>query len=82
MVYVLSLKEIKLGDQTATRDIYEYDADSGEAVAYVGQETYTQQVLTLAGMSGTPASKAAQEWYAFLESYDPDREIQKSVWGN
>ena len=82
VVYVLSLKEIKLGDQTATRDIYEYDPDSGEAVAYVGQETYTQQVLTLAGMSGTPASKAAQEWYAFLESYDPDREIQKSVWGN
>lgn len=82
VVYMLSLKEIKLGDQTATRDIYEYDPNSGEAVSYVGQETYTQQVLTLAGMSGTPASMAAQEWYAFLESYDPNREIQKSVWGN
>ena len=82
VVYMLSLKEIKLGDQTATRDIYEYDPNSGEAVSYVGQETYTQQVLTLAGMSGTPASKAAQEWYAFCEAYDPDKEIQKSVWGN
>ena len=82
VVYVLSMKEIKLGDQIATRDIYEYDPNSGEAVSYMGQETYTQQVLTLAGMSGTPASMAAQEWYAFLESYDPNREIQKSVWGN
>lgn len=82
VVYMLSMKAIKLGDQTATRDIYEYDPNSGEAVAYVGQETYTQQVLTLAGLSGTPASKAAREWYEFLESYDPDRAIQKSVWGN
>ena len=81
VVYVLSMKEIKLGDQTATRDIYEYDPNSGEAVAYVGQETYTQQVLTLAGLDGTAASQAAREWYTFLESYDPDRAIQKSVWG-
>lgn len=81
VVYMLSMQEIKLGDQTATREIYEYDPVSGEAGAYIGQETYTQQVLTLAGMGGTPASKAAQEWYEFLESYDPERKIQKSVWG-
>ena len=82
VVYLLSMKEIKLGDQTATRDLFEYDPNRGEAVTYLGQETYTQQVLTLAGMRGTPAAKAAQEWYAFLESYDPDQEILKSVWKN
>ena len=82
VVYVLNLQGIKLGDQTAVRDIYEYDPHSGEAISYVGQETYTQQVLTLAGLSGTPTSLAAREWYDFLSTYDPDREIQKSVWGN
>ena len=81
VVYVLSMQEIKLGEQTVTRDVFEYDPDSGEAVAYVGQETQTQQVLTLAGLSGTSASQAAREWYEFLESYDPDRAIRKSVWG-
>ena len=80
--YVLNLSGLKLGDQTGTRDVYEYDPSSGEAIAYVGQETYVQQVLTLAGLDGTPASQAAREWYEFCEAYDPDREIQRSVWGN
>ena len=82
IVYVLNLSGLKLGDQTVTHDVYEYDPNTGEAIAYVGQETYTQQVLTLAGLNGTPASQAAREWYAFCESYDPDRKIQRSVWGN
>ena len=81
VVYVLSLSELKLGDQLATRDVYDYDPNSGEAVSYVGQETYTQQALTLAGLDGTPASQAAREWYAFCESYDPDGTIQKAAWG-
>ena len=78
---VMKMQDIKLGEQTATHDVYEYDPNSGEAVSYVGQETYTQQILTLSGLSGTPASKAAREWYEFCESYDLDRTIQKSVWG-
>lgn len=82
VVYVLNLNGIKLGDQSATRDIYEYDPNTGEALTYVGRQSYTQQVLTLAGLNGTAASQAAREWYAFCESYDPDRQIQKSVWGN
>lgn len=81
VVYILSLNGIKLGEQLVTYDVYDYDPNSGEAVAYVGQETQTQQVLTLAGLGGTPASKAAREWYAFFESYDPDRAIQKATWG-
>lgn len=80
-VYLLSLREIKLGDQEVTYDVYDYDPESGEALAYVGQESMTQQVLTLSGLSNTPASKAAREWYAFLETYDPDRTIQREVWG-
>ena len=81
-VYLLSLREIKLGDQEVTYDVYDYDPESGEALAYVGQESMTQQVLTLSGLSNTPASRAAREWYAFLETYDPDLEIKRSIWGN
>lgn len=81
VVYVLSMQGIKLGEQTVTREVFEYDPNSGEAVAYVGKETYTQQVLTLAGLSGSPASQAARDWYEFRESYDPDGAIRKSMWG-
>lgn len=82
VVYLLSLKEIKLGEEQVTYDVYDYDPQTGEAVAFVGTKTETQQVLTLAGLSGTPASQAAQEWFEFKESYDPDRAIQKAMWGN
>lgn len=82
VVYTLSLNGLRLGDQVVTQDVFDYDPDSGEAIAHVGQETQTQQVLTLAGLGGTPASKAAKEWYEFCKSYDPDRAIQKAAWGN
>ena len=80
VIYVLSLQEIKLGDQTVIYDISNFDPETGEF--YEGQESVNQQVLTLAGLSNTPAAKAAREWYEFTDNYDPDLEIKKSVWGN
>ena len=80
VIYVLSLQEIKLGDQTVTYDISNFDPETGEF--YEGQESVHQQVLTLAGLSNTPAAKAAREWYEFTDNYDRDLEIKKSVWGN
>lgn len=80
VVYVLSMREIKLGEQTVTFDIFDYDPKTGEV--HEGQESVQQQILTLAGLSGTPASNAAKEWYEFTETYDPDGEIKKAVWGN
>ena len=82
VIYVLSMKEIKLGEQQVTFDVYHEDPNVGDPFAPIGQETRTQQVLTLAGVGQTPAAQAAREWYAFLENYDPDYEIKKSVWGN
>ena len=80
VVYVLSLNGIKLGDQLVTYDIYDENPNSKDPFAVVGQETYTQQVLTLAGLSGTPAHQAAREWYVFQETYDPDKSIMKEAW--
>ena len=80
VIYVLSLQDIKLGEQDVTYDVFDYDPKTGEV--YEGQESVHQQVLTLAGLSNTPAAKAAREWYEFTETYDPDLEIQGSVWGN
>ena len=82
VVYVLSMQEIKLGDQQVTFDIYNDDPNVGDPFAPIGQETRTQQVLTLAGMGQTPAAQAAREWYEFLTNYDPDNEIRKSIWGS
>lgn len=81
VVYVLSMQELKLGVQQVTIDIYNEDPNIGNPFEPIGQETQTLQVLTLAGMGQTPAAQAAREWYEFLEGYDPDYEIRKSVWG-
>jgi len=82
VVCMLSTRELKLGEQQVPYDVYNYDPNTGEAVSYVGQATQTQQVLTLAGLRGTPASQAAREWYAFQESYDLDGAIRDAAWGS
>lgn len=82
VVYLLSIQGIKLGDRLITYDVLHYDPLTGKDIAPAEIKTETQQILTLAGLSGSPASQAAQEWYVFLESYDPDKAIKKSVWGS
>lgn len=81
VVYMLSMQEIKLGDQQVTFDVYNENPNIGDPFEPVGQRTETQQVLTLAGIGETPAVQAAREWHAFLETYDPEGEIKRSVWG-
>ena len=75
IVYVLSMKEIHIGQQQTYQDVFEYDPDTGEAIAYVGQETVTEEVLTLAGIQGSRNYRAAQEWFTFKQEYDPDHSI-------
>lgn len=81
VVYVLSMQEIKLGENLVAFDIFSDDPNIGDPFEPIGQEMKTQQVLTLAGMGQTSAAQAAREWYEYLESYDPDNAIRKSVWG-
>ena len=75
VVYVLSMKEIHIGQQQTWQDVFEYDPDTGEAIAYIGQESVTEEVLTLAGIQGSRNYRAAQEWFAFKQEYDPDHSI-------
>lgn len=75
VVYMLSMKEINIGEQQTYQDVFEYDPESGQAVAYLGKEAVTEQVLTLAGIKGSPNYLAAQEWFAFKQEYDPDHSI-------
>lgn len=82
VVYVLKMQNLKIGEQDVTYDVFDYDPDSGEAVAYVGKETVTQQVLTLTGLKGSPSYQATQEWFEFKKSYDPNYIIYESLEGN
>lgn len=77
VVYVLSMKDLRLGEKQDTYDAFDYDSQE-----YVGKETVTKQVLTEAGLQGTPAYQAAREWFDFIQDYDPDHAIHDSVWGN
>ena len=62
VVYMLSLKEIKLGEEQSTYDAFSYDPDTGMPIEYLGKETVIEQALSFAGMKDTPTYKAAQEW--------------------
>ena len=44
VVYVLSMKEINIGQKQTYQDVFEYDPDTGSAIAYIGQETVTEEV--------------------------------------
>ena len=74
-VLLLSMKQINIGQQQVTQDVFEYDTESGQAIAYVGQETVTEEVLTLAGIRGSQNYRAAQEWFDFKQAYDPEHSI-------
>lgn len=74
VVYILNMQGLTLGQQQR-----EYDSFSDDGLEYLGKETVTEQVLTLAGLQGTPAWQAAQEWFDFKQAYDPDHSIYYSV---
>ena len=75
VVYILSMKEISIGQQQTFQDVFAYDPESGQAVAWLGQEAVTEDVLTLAGVKGSKNYQAAQEWFAFKLTYDPDHAV-------
>lgn len=72
--YILSIQNLKVGQRQETYDVF---SDNG--LQYLGQETATNDVLTLAGIQGTGAYQAAKEWFDFKQSYDPDRALYREL---
>ena len=69
VVYVLKMQDLKLGEAQVTED--RWDNEQHTLVS----QTLSQQTLTLSGLKGTPSYQAAQEWYEFEQTYDPDHQI-------
>lgn len=74
VVYALGMQDLRIGQRQETS--FKFSEDGQQ---YLGEKTVTQQVLTRAGLQGSPEYKAAQEWFAFLQSYDPDKTIFERV---
>ena len=69
VVYVLRLQDMSIGTETYTQ-LFD---DNGKYLDEPVEKT--RDVLTLFGHSGDNIQKATAEWFAFLETYDPDGEL-------
>lgn len=69
VVYALRLQDMSIGQETYTQT---FD-DSGKYLEEPVEKT--RDILTLFGHSGDQIQKATAEWFAFLETYDPDGEL-------
>lgn len=70
VVYVLKMQDLKIADTKETVPVF---ATDGQSV--VGYEVEDYEVLTLAGLKGSPGYQAAMEWYEFESNYDTDYKI-------
>ena len=77
VVYVLCMQDLKVGQQEVVEFVYEVDPDTKQVVDDLVQKPVTKQVLTLAGLKGTPNYQAAREWFDFKQNYVPQGEILK-----
>ena len=69
VVYVLRMQDMSIGKETYTQtfdDLGKYLEEPVEKTA---------DVLTLYGHSGDNIQKATAEWFAFLETYDPEGKL-------
>ena len=69
VVYMLKMQNLKLGETQVTGE--RWDKEQHTLV----EQTLSQQTLTLSGLKGSPSYQAAQEWYEFEQTYDPDHQI-------
>lgn len=67
VVYVLNLQKLRMGEYHYTEPRY---IDEAGNKVYATEKT--RDVLSLQGLEGSPNFQAAQEWFAFEQSYDPD----------
>lgn len=70
VVYALKIENLKVADDQGDKLVIGQDG-----ISIVGTESVDQQVLTLAGIKGSATYRAALEWFAFKQEYDPEGEI-------
>ena len=74
VVYAIHAADLRIGSREITRDVFDpYHRE------IIGTEPVSQQVLTYAGIQGSPGYQAAKEWFEFLQTYDQDRSIRKKA---
>ena len=69
--YVLRMQNFKVGEETVTEPVL---AEDGMHIT--GFQEVKRQLLTPAGLKGTPGYQAAEEWLAFTQEYGiPEEEV-------
>lgn len=68
VVYALRLQDLSIGKETYTQH---FD-DTGKLIEPTEKE---RDIITLYGHSGDPVQLALTEWFAFLETYDPEGKL-------
>ena len=68
VVYALRLQDMSIGKETY---VQKFD-DEGRAIEPVEKE---RDIITIYGHSGDPIQLALTEWFAFLDTYDPNGEL-------
>lgn len=76
IVYMLKMQNLKLGETQVTEQRWDQEQHT------IVEQTLSRQTLTLSGLKGTPSYQAAQEWYEFEQTYDPDHQIFFSIKDN
>ena len=85
-VYLFHVRDLQIGEHSESipqwgGEVIELPTEEGgnRKVTFVegeyqGTKEVTQQVFSMSGMKGSPEYKAAQEWFQFRQSFDPDHQ--------
>ena len=85
--YLLHVKDLQIGQKTESipqwgGQVVEQPTEEGGnrkvtlvGGEYQGEKEVSMQVFSMSGLQGSPEFKAAQEWFQFVESFDPDYKI-------
>lgn len=73
VVYALRLQDMSIGQETYTQTFDDQGKYLDEPVEK------TRDVLTLFGHSGDSIQKATAEWFAFLDTYDPNGDLMDNI---
>lgn len=68
VVYALRLQDLSVGQETY---IQRFDEDG----KYIDPVEKTKDIVIFTAPGNTPLKQALQEWYGFLETYDPNGEL-------